>query len=432
MIPISQNINKSFQDAPIFYQKTQLGDLNLILHPKECTILKLKFAPKDKMMELWRELWNGISDYDLLPAGCTTLMASVVKKIQFLEIEEDWKQLNGMDLNFLSGLPRFVWAKNKIMQNQTIRIAEYVKSSGIEIVAIKGTAELLSGEKSDMMRSTSDIDLLIKPDDLGLFKQKMSEIGYLVVNTNKGLLKIIDSLPKDGCLFRSKNSFHLEIDVHLLVDKYHENNQLTERVWKSKVQSIYCDNLFIPSQRERFFISLINAYRIGNWYSGSYLKYLSDSINYLDLMNQKNIDCIRATEAEFLNNQDRVDQIIQLGVYIGKINEKMFSSLKKIHNSPTANFFFSKARKSTLLNNYLFRNIFNLLSLNKQCAILNYIEIYNYCWKFSKKSITNLIVYHSIKFIVSLGNLSGSVIARFKLNKNLKKLVTPISNVRLN
>ena len=85
-----------------------------------------------------------------------------------------------------------------------------------------------------------------------------------------------------------------------------------------------------------------------------------------------------------------------------------------------------------LLNNYLFRNIFNLLSLNKQCAILNYIEIYNYCWKFSKKSITNLIVYHSIKFIVSLGNLSGSVIARFKLNKNLKKLVTPISNVRLN
>jgi hypothetical protein len=239
-------------------------------------------------------------------------------------------------------------------------------------------------------------------------------------------------LPKDGCVFRSKNSFLLEIDVHILVEKYHENNQLTERVWKSKVQSIYCDNLFIPSQRERFFISLINAYRIGNWYSGSYLKYLSDSINYLDLMNQKNIDCIRATEAELLNNQDRVDQIIQLGVHIGKINEKMFSSFKKIQNSPTATFFFQTARKPAQLNNYLFRNIFIALSVNKQSAILNYINIYNYCWNFSRNSIINLTVYHSIKFILSLGNLTGSVIAMFKSNKNSKHLVTPISNVRLN
>jgi hypothetical protein len=425
MIPISQNIYKYLEDATLLNQKTQLGDLNLFLHPKECTILKLKFAPKDRMMELWRELWDGISDYDLLPAGCRTLMASVIKKIQLLEIEEDWKKVNGMDLNFLTGLPRFVWAKNKTMQNQTIRIAEYVRSSGIEIVAINGTAELLLGEKSDIMRSNSYIDLLIKPDDLELFKQKISEIGYSVVNKNKGLFKIIKSLPSDGYLFGSKNSFLLEIDVHLLVEKYFEDNQLTQRVWKSKVQSVYCDNLFIPSPNERFFISIINAYRIENWHSGFYLKYLSDSVNCLDLMDQKKMDGTWATETELLNSQDWASQLILSGVDFGKIDEKMFNSLKRIQNLSTYTFILSKPL------NYLLKIIFNGLPIKMQFAFLINVNIYIYYWKFSKKSILNLAIYHSFKLISTVYNVAVSALARFKLNKNSKHLVSPIGNVSL-
>jgi hypothetical protein len=426
MIPIFQNIYNRPQDAPILYQKTQIGDLNLVLHPKECTVLKLKFAPKEMMMELWLELWDGISDYDLLPAGCQTLMASVVKKIQLLEIEEEWKQVNGMDLNFLSGLPRFVWAKNKTMQNQTIRLAEYVKNSGIEIVAINGTAELLSGDQAEIIQTISNIDLLIKPDDLGLFIQKMSEIGYSLVDKNNGLLKIINFLPKDGYQFRSNSSFLLDINVHLLVEKYYEDNQLTVSVWSSKVQSIYSDNLFIPSKRERFFISLINTYRIGNWYSGIYLKYLSDSLNHLDLMDQKNIDGIWNPYAELFKNKDWVDQIIQMGAHFGKIDAKMFSRLKKIQNSSKATLILA-----TPSNNFLLKNIFNALPFNKQSVFLININIYNYCWKLSRKSIVNLAFYHSIKFILSMGNLAAGIIDRFKLNKNSKHLVTPIGNVKL-
>lgn len=422
-------MKNQFSNAHTLSQKTSIGNLNLNIHPKEYILLMLKFAPKDKVMGLWHELWDGVSDYDLLPAGCRTLMASVVNKIQQLELEEDWKQLNGIDLTFLSGLPRFVWAKNKIMQKQTIRIAEYVKSSGIEIVALKGTAELLSGEKSDNMRSTSDIDILIKLEDLDLFRQKVSEIGYYEVKNDEGFKKIISFLQKDEFLFRSVNEFQLDIDVHISVEKFYENNRITNLVWQNKVPSTLGDNLFIPSTNERFLISLLNGFRFHNWYFGSYLKYLSDSLIYFELMDDDTFLELKNYQSEMVDIIEWSNQIIELGACLGGMDNHLFEKLKLRQIGLPSNNNVSTPSNITASSRSIFKRLFSELPLDKQFVILINIDTYKYCWHNSRSSIFKLFFYHAIISILFVGNFAFTFINNLKLNKKLTGIVTPVSNV---
>jgi hypothetical protein len=422
-------MNDRFSNAPFLFQKTSIGDLNLKIHPKEYILLMLKFAPKDKVMGLWRELWDGVYDYDLLPAGCRTLMASVVNKIQQLELDEDWKNLDGIDLNFLTGLPRFVWAKNKMMQTQTIRIAEYVRNSGIEIVALKGTAELLSGEKSDIMRSTSDIDILIKLEDLELFKQKISELGYYEVKNNEGLIKMISSLQKDAYLFKSVNGFQLDIDVHVTVEKFSENNRITNLVWQNKVPSALGDNLFIPSTNERFLIYLINGFRFHNWYSGSYLKYLSDSLIYFELMDNESFLDLDNHQAEMADIRNWSNQIIELGLYLSSLDSKLFEKLKLRQLELKNNSVAVRNEIKAAPKNSLIKRIFGELSSNLQLSTLIYINIYKYYWNNSKLFVLKLMFYHLLKTTKLLGSFTFGFLTKYKSNDRSNSLVTPISNV---
>lgn len=428
LISKSAIMTDRFSNAPFLFQKTSIGDLSLKIHPKEYILLMLKFAPKDKVIGLWRELWDGVSDYDLLPAGCRTLMASVVNKIQQLELDEDWKNLDGIDLTFLTGLPRFVWAKNKMMQTQTIRIAEYVKSSGIEIVALKGTAELLLREKSDIMRSTSDIDILIKPEDIEMFKHKISELGYYEVKNDEGLIKMISSLHKDAYLFKSVNDFQLDIDVHISVEKFYENNRITNLVWQNKEPSTLVDNLFIPSVNERFLISLINGFRFHNWYSGSYLKYLSDSLIYCELMDNVSFRGLHRHQAEMADVLNWSNQIIELGVYLSSLDTSLFNKLKLRQLGASNNADFSSNGTQIRPHLSVHKSVFRKLSSNLQLSTLIYIDIYKYCWNDSKLFLLKLMLYHWLKMIRLLGDFIVGL-TKFKSNAQSDSHVTPISNI---
>lgn len=433
-------MTKSSLNTPTLHQNTHLGFLFLFIHPKERILLKLYYSPKEQMTSLWKELWEGISDYDLLPAGCRALMPSVVRKMQLLESKDDWKQLSGMDLTFLSGLPRFVWTKNKFVLNQTLRIAEYLGRSGMELIAIKGTAELLAGQEMGMMRSTADIDLLIRPEDFELFKQKMSELGfYLIDDSHSNPLEIRSPLPKDQYVFKSNENMMLEVDVHLMVNQYQADDLFTALVWKGKVQSTQLQNLFVPSPRESFLIALVNAFRTHNWYAGSYLKYLCDSLTKLHWLHKEGLqDVLLDNDLESLHLQDWNKQIIQLGQYLSKLDEQLFTGFKlnpdnfpgDVSNSSTTQ---SKSIISRV-NKLLTKN----LSAEKKKYLIILLNLYNKAWKSRNKQGYYLKIifflvtdpFYQLFFLIK--RRAESFFRKGNSKPTKKVLKTPISSMNWN
>jgi hypothetical protein len=314
-------------DSTILYQKAFIGGWSLELHPKEMLILKLRFAPREKILDLWAELWHDIYDYDELPPACRALMPTVIRRMQTENVSEDWKIIHGLDLSFLVGLPRYVWTRNKFMLNQTKRIASHVGEAGIEIVAIKGMADLISDAHDGMMRSTVDLDLLIRPEDFDLFKNKMSEIGFELQLMSEGASLMLSDqfqfVPTDGT-----NSF---VDLHLMANKYQEDDRLTTMIWKGKVPSNVCPTLFLPSDRERFWLSVANAFRLQNWQYESHLKYLNDALNYLSVMNTENMDEVLKNGENLQLLQDWQEQVIQLGCDLDILKSDICTSQEKTY-----------------------------------------------------------------------------------------------------
>jgi hypothetical protein len=429
-------MKKSLQNAPILNQKTALGFLSLHIHPKEYIFLKLYYSPREKMFGLWNELWDGILDYDLLPAGCRALMPSVVRKMQLLESQEDWKHVHGLDLTFLSGLPRFVWTKNKFVLKQTLRISEFIGRSGIEIIAIKGTAELLSGAETGMMRSTADIDLLIRPEDFELFSQKMSELGFDQINNSSlDRLEVRSPLPKDQYVFKSNDDMMLEVDVHLMVNQYQAHDLLTALVWQGKVQSTQLKNLFVPSPRESFLIALVNGFRMHNWYAGSYLKYLSDSLTKLDCLQKEGLqDVLQDNDLESLYLQDWNKQIIRLGQYLSEFDEQLFNSFKLnprvsevVPNSSA-----TQSKSITMLiNKLLTKNV----SAERKKYFLILLNLYSKAWKSRNKKgyflkiIFFLVTDPFLQLFSLIERRAESFFVKTNSKTNKKALKTPISSM---
>lgn len=282
-------------------------------------MLKLRFASKGEIMQLWIDLWEGVSDYDQLPVGCRSLMPTVVRRMQKEQMPEDWKKVHGLDLSFLVGLPRFVWTRNKFMLNQTKRIAAHLGVEGIEIVAFKGTGELVFDEENGMMRSTSDLDLLIRPQMLDAFTLQMGELGLEL----KALPESNLPIPNDQYMFMPTDGTTLYLDLHIMVNKYQVDDRLTEMVWRHKVASMEYPNLFVPSSRERFWIALANVFRLTNWYQESYLKYLNDALTELVSFDRQELKEVLQYGRELRILQDWQEQIIRLAYELGLVDKQV-------------------------------------------------------------------------------------------------------------
>jgi hypothetical protein len=433
-------MKEKLHNVPTLYQNTPLGFLSLFIHPKEIILLKLYYSPKEKMMSLWEELWEGISDYDLLPAGCRALMPYVVRKFQLLESQEDWKRVHGLDLTFLSGLSRFVWTKNKVVLNQTLKIAEYVGRSGIELIAIKGTAELLGGQEMGMTRSTADIDLLIRPEDFDLFKEKMAELGFNPIDdAHLNLLEFRSPLPKDQYVFKSDDNKMLEVDVHLMVNQYQVEDTFTALVWQGKVQSSQLKNLFVPSPRESFLIALVNAFRMHNWYAGSYLKYLCDSLTKLDWLCQEGLqDGLKDQNLQSIHLQDWNIQIIRLGQSLSESDGQLFTSFKFNPDSPSFAGLHSHATLSEpttfKVNQLLTKN----LSAEKKKYFLILYNLYHKAWKSRNKQgyFFKIIFYLITDPFIQLSSMIRRRVRSFFAKRNsssgYKNSKTPISSMNWN
>jgi hypothetical protein len=326
-------------------------------------------------------------------------------------------------LSYLVGLPRYVWTRNKIMLNQTKRIASHVGEAGIEIVAIKGMGDLISDAEDGMMRSTVDLDLLIRPEDFSVFKINMSELGYELQEHN-GSASLI---PHDQLQFVPTNGTQSYVDLHLMANKYQEDDRLTATIWKEKMPSNVCPTLFVPSRQGRFWLSVANAFRLHNWQTESHLKYLNDALAYLSTSDGENIEETVEKGKKIHLLQDWQEQIIQLGFGLDILKNKTHLSLDKTNNN------YSKSKIKLIIQKKINNKINSITNYKIRYAI-ELSDKYTQNWRArnAKGNYWKVILFLSTKVLYKVTTFVWRRIrSRFRTGKPLAALQTEVYHKKL-
>jgi hypothetical protein len=263
----------------VLTQKLPFGNLSISICEKEAIALRLLYVEEEMIDKLWWEFWQGVCSYDDLPPACRQLMPIIVGRMLECAKAATWERVNNVQLGFLRGLPKYTWAKNALISTSLEKIARACLLDPIPIIAIKGASEFLARGKDAKFRPTIDIDIMVRPHDVEKFSKAVNNIGYCAKKYKRRTV-VESAIPQSYIQYQNEAPGFPEIDLHLKIDdEIDQQIQLCERIWMNRLQCDLCSNLYIPSPGERYEISLINAFRLGNWASHAYLKYIYDVIS---------------------------------------------------------------------------------------------------------------------------------------------------------
>jgi Uncharacterised nucleotidyltransferase len=292
-----------------------IGNFEIIISNEELAILKLLSTKSENILSYWREVWQSIDDYEELSFASKELMASAVKKIQEKVAENKWKEVTKGNAEFLSGLPRYTWTKNQYILNQYRLIANALQKEKIEFIAIKGVGEMIANNHLSLMRTSRDIDILIKIEDWDKCLPIFEKIGWVLPPK----LKRIDfSVSNDPAYHHEitlyNNDRIIDLDVHFaaIAGPRSYSNSFTLDLWENRVPSPKYPDLFIPGVDHRFVIFLVNAYNFHNWNSGQYCKYLLDALLTLEDMGPAAIEKTITTAEQHLKMGERMRQLLSM------------------------------------------------------------------------------------------------------------------------
>ncbi len=153
------------------YEAMNLSDENrLLLYCTKTEISESKLDQIKKLITLplnWEKvlqsaLWHGVA-----PLAYHNLKDIEESKLIPKEVMDSLKSEHHRNL-----------AKNMHLYSELNCILEAFRENGIKVVVLKGTALAKTVYSNMALRPMSDIDLLIKKDDISLAEQIMSDLGY--------------------------------------------------------------------------------------------------------------------------------------------------------------------------------------------------------------------------------------------------------------
>ncbi len=138
------------------------------------------------------------------------------------------------------------------VHRQLPAIAAVAAANGIRVMALKGAARLLAGERAGM-RSLADIDLLARPEDASrLHTLLQQELGYLP--EAKGAMHHLPGLTKPG---------HLGIEIHHRLSP--DTTSLDATIWReSRSIKVGSHTIEVPSPTAMLTHTLEHAIGV-NW-----------------------------------------------------------------------------------------------------------------------------------------------------------------------
>jgi hypothetical protein len=225
----------------------------------------------------------------------------------------------------------------------------------------------------------------------------------------------------------------------LMVNQYQADDLLTALVWQGKVQSIQLKNLFVPSPRESFLIALVNSFRMHNWYAGSYLKYLCDSLTKLDGFYYQGLqDGLNDHDLKSLYFQDWNMQIIQLGQYLSEFDEQLFASFKLNPDITYIADYHLYTTQSESISIKVYKLLTKNLSSEKKKYFLILLNLYCKAWKsrskqgFFFKTIYFLVTDPFLQLFSLIGRRVESLFSKRNSKRTRKVIKTPISSMNWN
>ena len=287
-----------------------IGRVDYSLCEQEILMLKLLLGEDHEVYENWKNFWQEIGNYENATFSCKELMPAAVRRFQLRVPAHEWRAVAGENLNFLAGLPRYAFARNQQLLNDTRIISERLQGQGIEVIGIKGVGEILSGGALSAMRISRDIDLLVMPASLEKTIDIAEDLGWKKCppSTNRNFENYIK---QHAVNLTGKSG--LQLDVHIAVIPYLEkyNEVFTRHIWDCK-QPGDINGLFVPSTTDRLLIATANAYNIGNWRSGMYCKYLYDAIHILRQMPEEEVKASLQLAGPLLGIGPKLIQVLSI------------------------------------------------------------------------------------------------------------------------
>jgi len=310
--------------------------LSQTLDKKEAVCLRILSSNEAHIIQDWQLLWEGVHNFDDLSQSCKTLMPVIVKYIESKKLlDECFNSVGHLNLSFLRGFPKYFWVKNQHLLKNIDLILSAVHDN-IQIIAIKGTAEILDSSCVAFYRSTRDLDLLVKSVDIHSLRRILLELNYYEVIENKFIKYPFN---KTSYYFKSRLNSYLDVDVHVSVNTELVPDNLTNLFWLNRVPSNTYKNLSVPSNREKFWLAVINAFMPENWVSGSYLKYINDALDYASAFPKEKIQSIVYDGKQLHGLKDWQEQIISLGIVLGRLQDSYKEEIRTqvAYGSPRLN-----------------------------------------------------------------------------------------------
>lgn len=286
---------------------------DLALSKAEIAMLQLLLSPENEALHHWKIFWSEVSDYELAPFGCKELMPLAVRKMQKSVTQSEWQSVVPSHASFLSGLPKYAWSKNKVILLECYKLADQLHKRGVEVIAIKGIAEMIRIPDIMLMRTSRDIDLLIQPKDLEVSIELFQSLGWHSDQVVNGVPSPLSEFEGNSFTFDHSNyPFSLDIHFDVVSDGRGQYGDFTSELWLNKLRAPCNHPIFIPSPENRFCLFLANAFVPDNWTSGLVNKYLFDLLFQLQDMSDDDRVLAKMKAAKYLNLGDAVEQIILL------------------------------------------------------------------------------------------------------------------------
>lgn len=301
-----------FKHQSIFLvQKASAGYLQFKLSEHEQRLLRVLLAPENEVFNCWQELWDNVEDYELLDFSCKELMPAAVRKVQLCLPQQVWQSACNGNAGFLIGLPRYVWTKNQYVISQTKVILKQFLQNGIPAISIKGISEILSNADMAFMRTTRDIDLLIKKVDFNKCAAFLKQTGWVKKPSGPDK-EFINTLIERHAYTYKKADVVIELDLHLAAigGMYNNTDSFTKHLMDNAIVLNSAEGLIVPSPEDRLLITTANIHVIDNWLAGHYCKYIFDAACILNTMDQGQIDKCIDDGSRLLGLGDKIEHTI--------------------------------------------------------------------------------------------------------------------------
>ena len=262
-------------------------------------------------------LWDSVTCYEKASFSLRELMPSIVNKLQKKGQFEYFKPRLNNDYLILQGLPKYTWTKNWYARNELVKIDKILKKNQVDFVLLKGIAETFLDTEALTARTCRDIDILIKPSQLSLFKSIVKTIGWECQDLTPINLANQDSFLGNAFTFRHPAGI-VELDVHFsgATLNWNSNEKFVQLIW-IEAQKINSD-LLLPSNRCRLLISAWNIFDVENIKSQQVLKYFYDFMRHTKKMHLRDkLKFVRDAES----NLQFGKQVLSLLVFNAQISK---------------------------------------------------------------------------------------------------------------